>query len=101
MDKSNESYLESLHTITDSALQKSLFDSHLLTPDKRVTQLLLLLHELDEAVAGVDGLSMAELSQLVASAIAGCGFVDPIEAWHAIGAVLHVLETPELKTGKS
>ena len=61
--------------------------------DKRVAQLLLVLHELDESVAGFAELPKTDLSDLVSSAIVACGFVDPGEARYAIAAVLDSIET--------
>ena len=60
--------------------------------DERVARLLLVLHELDESVAGLEALPKAELSALVSSAILACGFVDPIEARYAIATVLETIE---------
>jgi hypothetical protein len=60
--------------------------------DERVARLLTVLHELDESVAGLEELPNDELSELVCSAITACGFVDPIEARHAIATVLEVIE---------
>jgi len=60
--------------------------------DKRVARLLLVLHELDESVAGLQALPKTELSELVSSAILACGFVDPIEARYAIATVLETIE---------
>ena len=63
--------------------------------DKRVAQLLLVLHELDESVAGLEDLPRAELSELVANAILGCGFADPVEARYAISTVLRMIESQD------
>lgn len=67
--------------------------------DKRVAQLLLVLHEIDRAVAGLEGLPQTDLTELVSSAILACGFVDGTEARYAIAAVLEAIErrgpTPE------
>ncbi len=60
--------------------------------DKRVARLLLVLHELDESVAGLQALPKTELSELISSAILACGFVDPIEARYAIATVLETIE---------
>jgi hypothetical protein len=67
--------------------------------DKRVAQLLLILHELDESVAGLEDLPKAELSELVSSAILACGFVDPIDARYAISAVLETIESQDSMSG--
>jgi hypothetical protein len=67
-------------------------------PDKRISQLLLVLEELDESVAGLEDLQQAELSELVSDAIRGCGFIDPVEAWYAIAAVLEVIEQHDSAT---
>ena len=82
-------------------LTKILSNPQALPADKRVTQLLLVLHELDQAVAGLEWLTQSKLSELVSSAIVGCGFVDPTEAWYAIGAVLQVIEAHEVNQESS
>ena len=63
--------------------------------DKRVAQLLIVLHELDESVAGLEDLPKDELSELVANAILGCGFADPVEARYAISTVLRMIESQD------
>jgi hypothetical protein len=60
--------------------------------DTRVAQLLGVLHELGEFVAGVEDLPNAELSDLVSGAILACGFVSQDEARYAITAVLETME---------
>jgi hypothetical protein len=60
--------------------------------DKRVARLLLVLHELDQSVAGLEQLPQTELSELVSSAILACGFTDGTEARYAIAAVLEAIE---------
>jgi hypothetical protein len=60
--------------------------------DKRISQLLLVLQELDESVAGLEGLDESKLSELISVAIRGCGFTDPVDAWHAVAAVLEAIE---------
>jgi hypothetical protein len=67
--------------------------------DKRVAQLLLVLHELDESVAGLEDLPKAELSELVSKAILACGFVGPIDARYAIAAVLETIESGDSVSG--
>jgi hypothetical protein len=65
--------------------------------DKRMARLLLVLHELDKSVAGLEDLPQTELSELVSSAILACGFVDAVEAQYAIAAVLAAIEMPNSK----
>jgi hypothetical protein len=60
--------------------------------DPRVAQLLGVLHELSEFVAGVEELPNAELSDLISGAILACGFVNQNEARYAIAAVLETME---------
>jgi hypothetical protein len=62
--------------------------------DKRVAQLLIVLHELDESLGALEYLPKTELSELVASAIFACGFVDQAEAGYAIAAVLETISAP-------
>ncbi len=97
MDKTNDLLFDpSGERAPQSAqLTRILSNPQALPADKRVTQLLLVLHELDQAVAGLEWLPQSKLSELVSSAIVGCGFVDPVEAWYAIGAVLQVIEAHE------
>jgi hypothetical protein len=59
--------------------------------DKRVARLLIVLQELDESLEVLEYLPKAELSELVASAIFACGFVNPVEASYAIAAVLETI----------
>ena len=61
--------------------------------DRRVAQLLIVLHELDESLGALEYLPKAELSELVASAIYSCGFTDRTEAGYAIAAVLETIST--------
>jgi hypothetical protein len=68
------------------------FDSKVHIADTKVARLLLVLHEIDQAVAGLEGLPQTELTELVSSAILACGFVDGTEARHAIVAVLEAVE---------
>ena len=77
----------------------SFSESRIHIADKRVAQLLLILHELDESVAGLEDLPKAELSELVSSAILACGFVDPIDARYAISAVLETIESQDSMSG--
>jgi hypothetical protein len=60
--------------------------------DKRLAQLLLVLHEIDQSVAGLEELPQSELSDLVSGAILACGFADGTEARYAIAAVLEAIE---------
>jgi len=74
-------------------------DSKVQIADARMVRLLLVLHEIDEAVSGLEELPQTDLIQLVSSAILACGFVDGTDARHAIVAVLESIEgrdpTPE------
>jgi hypothetical protein len=62
--------------------------------DKRMARLLLVLHELDRTVAGLENLRQPDLNELVSSAILACGFVNGTEARFAIAAVLDAIEKP-------
>jgi len=68
------------------------FDSKVHIADKRIARLLLVLHELDQYVAGLEELPQTELIELVSSAILGCGFTDGTEARHAIASVLEAID---------
>jgi hypothetical protein len=67
-------------------------DSKIHIADTKVARLLLVLHEIDQAVAGLEALPQTELTELVSSAIISCGFVDGTEARCAIVAVLEAIE---------
>jgi hypothetical protein len=61
------------------------------TEDKRVSRLLLLLNEIDQAIA-LEEVPQPRLVELVSGAIMECGFVDQAEARYAIAAVLKNIE---------
>ncbi len=63
--------------------------------DKRVSQLLVLLQELDDCSGGLEGLPELELSEIICSAIELSGFKDPIEARDVIATVLAAIKTPD------
>ena len=67
-------------------------DSKIHIADTKVARLLLVLHEIDQAVAGLEALPQTELTELVSSAIIACGFVDGTEARRAIVTVLEAIE---------
>jgi hypothetical protein len=58
----------------------------------RLARLLVLLHQLDHSLRGLDALPELELSEIVGSAIDLCGFVDPLECREVIATVLAALE---------
>ncbi len=64
--------------------------------DKRVAQLLLILHEIDVCAAGLENFSEQQLSGIVGDAILACGFSDPADARGAIASILDVIEAPTL-----
>jgi hypothetical protein len=68
------------------------FDSKVHIADKRIARLLLVPHELDQYVAGLEQLPQTELIELVSSAILACGFTDGTEARYAIAAVLEAID---------
>jgi hypothetical protein len=94
MDKINQlssgPYLESVRPNSDHTGIGPYLTIHI--ADKRISRLLLVLQELDESVAGLEGLQESKLSELISVAIRGCGFVDPVEAWYAVAAVLEAIE---------
>jgi hypothetical protein len=62
--------------------------------DRRVAQLLLVLHEIDVCINGLEQFSEPQLSELVGEAILACGFTDPVEARFALATVLDAIEAP-------
>jgi len=79
----------------ESGFDRTLSNSEVHIADRRMARLLLVLHELDRSVAGLEGLPQTELSELVSNAILSCGFEDATEARHAIAAVLSAIEMPD------
>jgi hypothetical protein len=80
------------HILPSPACSKTRSDPRVHVEDKRVARLLLVLHELDQSVAGLEQLPQSELSELISSAILACGFADGTEARYAIAAVLEAIE---------
>jgi hypothetical protein len=60
--------------------------------DERVARLLLVLHDIDQSLAGLEKLPLPELTELASGAILACGFVDGTETRYAIAAVLEAIE---------
>jgi len=77
---------------SDYACGKTCLYSDPLLSDKRLPHLLVLLHQLDQSMRGLDALPELELSEIVACAIQLCGFVDPVECREVIATVLNALE---------
>jgi hypothetical protein len=98
MDKVNKSFLypSPKHIFLASEVHEARSDLSIRIADARVVHLLLVLHELDEAVYELKGLQQANLTNLVSDAVLACGFVDPAEARHAIAAVLGLIQGQEL-----
>jgi hypothetical protein len=94
MDKINKLFLglSSKRMWSTPEVNQPFADSKVRIEDERVSRLLLMLHELDESMAGLEELPKTELSELISSAIQACGFVDPIEKRYAIAAVLEAIE---------
>jgi len=103
MDKINKPFLDpSTKRMWPTPEVSQVFaDSKVRITDERVARLLLMLHELDESVAGLEELPKSELSELISSAIQACGFVDPIEERYAIAAVLEAIEVHDSMTESS
>jgi hypothetical protein len=94
MDKANKLFLypPTERMWPTPELNQACSDAKVHIADERVARLLLVLHELDESVAGLEELPKTELSELVSSAILACGFVDPTETRYVIAAVLEAIE---------
>ncbi len=94
MDKINKLFLDpsTKRMWPTPEVNPALADLKVRVTDERVARLLLMLHELDESMAGLEELPKTELSELISSAIQACGFVDPIEERYAIAAVLEAIE---------
>jgi hypothetical protein len=96
MDRTNEllpdSPVEFLHSSSEFDPGRS-DDKACIPAWDRIARLLRILRELDGSNAGLEQLAVAELSDLIYDALRESGFVDPIEARHAIAAVLETIET--------
>jgi hypothetical protein len=62
--------------------------------DSRVARLLLVLSDINESVAGLEGLPENELAELISNAFQACGFIDPVEVRSAVATVLQAIEAP-------
>ena len=93
MDEINKPFLDlsTEHIWPTPEVSQVFADLKVRVTDERVARLLLMLHELDESVAGLEELPKTELSELISSSIQACGFVDPIEERYAIAAVLEAI----------
>ena len=92
MDKTNQWFTNTpAESMTATPRLSTLSDSMIHITDPRVAQLLLVLNELDESVAGLEGLPNSKLGDLVLDAILACGFVDPNDAQCAIAPILEAL----------
>jgi len=94
MDKGNRLFLHPSveHMSPNNVFDKTFSNSDSDIQDKRVAQLLVVLHQLDESAAGLGTLPEPELLEVVSSAVRLCGFLNPIEAGDVIATVLEALE---------
>jgi hypothetical protein len=69
--------------------------------DRRVSQLLLLLQQLQEAAGSLRSLPKSELTEIVCSAVRLSGFMDPIEEQEVIAVVLNTLESYSISLAES
>jgi hypothetical protein len=94
MDKTYQRVFEALRVSREPGGDTSYADSRGGRADARVAWLLLVLSELEECIAGMEELPIAELSALISNAILSCGFESPGEERYAIRAVLTAIEAP-------
>jgi len=80
---------------------KMFSNSDLDIQDKRVTQLLVLLQQLNTSAGGLGALPETELGEVIASAVRLCGFLNPIEARDVIATVLEGLKMRDPIPGAS
>jgi hypothetical protein len=80
------------HFLRPPVSNNSTSDWKVFIADKRVARLLLILHDIDEAVAGIEDIPQNELVELVSAAIRACGFVNDCEARYAIASVLEAID---------
>jgi len=94
MDKGNRLFLHPSveHMSPNNVFGKTSSNSDSDIQDKRVAQLLVVLHQLDESAGGLGALPEPELLEVVSSAVRLCGFLNPIEAGDVIATVLEALE---------
>src|SRR5260370_20984012 len=81
MDEINKPFrdLSTEHIWPTPEVSQVFADLKVRVTDERVARLLLMLHELDESVAGFGELPQNPPSELISSAVPACGFVDPLE----------------------
>jgi hypothetical protein len=77
---------------SDRALGKTCSTSHWQIKDKRLPHLLVVLRQLNESVPGLEGLPETEVTEIVSAALRVCGYVEPMEVFEVITAILDALE---------
>jgi hypothetical protein len=94
MNKTSELFphwpAEPLHP--DRAFGKAYSDARLYLKDQRVSQLVVLLQQVQESAGGLGALPQPQLNEIVASAVRLCGFANPILAEDVIATVLEAFE---------
>ena len=89
------------HMSPNNMFGKMFSNSDLDIQDKRVTQLLVLLQQLNTSAGGLGALPETELGEVIASAVRLCGFLNPIEARDVIATVLEGLKMRDPIPGAS
>ena len=101
MNKTSELFphwpAEQLHP--DHAFGKAYSDARLYLKDQRVSQLVVLLQQVQESAGGLGALPQPQLNEIVASAVRLCGFANPILAEDVIATVLEAFEMRDSITG--
>ncbi len=93
MEKMNEPTLKSPEKTTSPTFgsRGDVLEPTVRITDRRVAQLLIVLHEIDVGAKALNTLSEGQLSDMVATAIMACGFTDLEEARIALRSILDVI----------
>ncbi len=98
MDTMDELFLSSLEqsTLPTPEFNADSPEGEIRITDRRVAQLLIVLHEIDASIKGLQNVSEPQLSEIVGEAILACGFTDLAEARRVLTPILEAMEVPHL-----
>ncbi|MGA9508758.1 MAG: hypothetical protein WBV55_09045 [Candidatus Sulfotelmatobacter sp.] len=101
MDKIGELFphwsAEPLHP--DRAFGKAYSDASLYLKDQRVSQLVVLLQQIQESAGGLGALPKPQLNEIVSGAVQLCGFANSILAEDVIATILEAFEIRDAISG--
>ena len=94
MDTMDELFLSSLEdsTLPTREFSADPLEREIRITDRRVAQLLIVLHEIDVSLKGLENVSEPQLSEILSEAILACGFTDLAEARCVLIPILEAME---------